>query len=91
MTGERGNEKMLRGANIKPYLHLKWLLECFQTDVLPQAKQSVILLTKERSHTFNISFRHHTYSIKIEKLSEPAGNFKFALVFYFLQHIEFFP
>ena len=56
-------------------------LECFQTDLLPQTEQSVILLTRERCRTVSISSRHHMYSIKVEKL----------LVFYFLQHEEFFP
>ena len=37
------------------YLHLKWLLECFQTDLLPQAEQSVILFTRERCRILNIS------------------------------------
>ena len=51
-------------------------LECFQTDLLPQAEQSVILLARERCRTANISSRHHTYSVKVEKLSEPAVTFK---------------
>ena len=40
------------------------------------AEQSIILLTRERCRTVIISSRHHTYSIKVEKLSEPAGTFQ---------------
>ena len=59
------------------YLHLKWaFLECCQTDFLPQPKQSVTLLTRGRCRTVNISSGHHTYSIKVEKPSEPSGTFQ---------------
>ena len=51
-------------------------LECFQTDFLPQAEQSVILLARERCRTVNINARHRKYSIKAEKPSEPAITFQ---------------
>ena len=51
-------------------------LECFQTDVLPQAQQSVTLLTRERYRIVKISSRHHTYSFKVEKPSELACTFQ---------------
>ena len=50
--------------------------ECSQADLLPQAEQSVILLTKERCHTGNINSRHDMYSIKVDKPSEPAATFQ---------------
>ena len=70
--------KMLRDVNINPYLHLKWCLECFQIDLLPKAEESgVILLTRERYRTVKINSGHHyTYSIKVEKPSEPEGRFQ---------------
>ena len=34
------------------------------------------MLTSERCHTVNISSRHDTYSVKIEKLSEPEATFQ---------------
>ena len=51
------------------------VLECSQTDLLPQTEQSVILLTREKCLTVSVGFRHHTYSIKVEKPSEPASTF----------------
>ena len=87
---------MLRRANINLYLHVKWLfLECFQTAVLQQAEYSVILLTDKGVRLIVSSSsgaRHRTYSIKVEKPSEPAGTFEIHLlsVFYFLQREEFF-
>ena len=62
---------MLRGANMNLYLCLNALM--LSNYFLPQAGHSVILLTGERCHTVNISSRHRTDSIKVEKPSEPAG------------------
>ena len=64
---------MLRGANIDPYLHLKWLFKNTFKPFLPQVEQSVILLTRERCYTVNISSRHRKYSINGDKPSNPAG------------------
>ena len=72
----KGDYKMLRDVNINPYLHLKWCLECFQIDLLPKAEESVILLTRERYRTVKINSGHHTYSIKVEKPSEPERRFQ---------------
>ena len=43
---------------------------------MPQAEQRVIVLTSEQCHTVNISCRHDTYSIKVEKSSELTGTFQ---------------
>ena len=43
---------------------------------LSQAEQNVILLTRERCHTVNISSGHLTYSIKVKKPSAPADTFQ---------------
>ena len=69
---------MLKGANMNQYLHLRWLFRMLSHRFLflPQAEQSVTLLTRERCHTVNISSGHLTYSIKVKKLSEPAGTFQ---------------
>ena len=59
---------------------------------LPQAEQSVILLTRERCHAVNIIFGHLTYSIKVKKPSEPAGTFQICLWYFILFNIKrFFP
>ena len=44
-------------------------LECFQTAFVPQAELSVVLLTREKCHTVNISSRHLTYRINVKKPS----------------------
>ena len=65
---------------------LKWL----QTDFLTQVEESVIVLTSERSRTVDISSRHHTYRIKVQK---PNATFQICFwyfVFYFFQYKELF-
>ena len=65
------------------YLHLKWLfLECFQNDLLTEAEQSVILLTRENCCTVNINYRHYMYSIKVEKPSEPVSIFEICFLYF---------
>ena len=65
------------------YLHLKWLLL--------QAEQSAILLARERCRTVNITYRH-TYSIKVEKLSEPASTFQTCFWYFICFNVKsFFP
>ena len=54
-------------------------LECFQTDFLPQAKRSVILVTKE-----------WTYSIKVEKSSELVGTFQICFWYFISFNIKSF-
>ena len=65
-------------------------LECFETDFLPQAEESVILLTRERCRTVNISSRQRMYSIKVEKLSEPAGTFQICFWYFISFNIKSF-
>ena len=57
------------------YLHLKWLFRKLSNSFLKQEEQSVVVLTRERCRTANISSRHYMYSIKVEKPNEPAGAF----------------
>ena len=50
------------------YLHLKWIfVECFQLPFLQQAKQSVILLTRQRCGT-------HYYVSVISKPDHPSDD-----------------
>ena len=70
--GELENAKGLEHESIE---NLQFL-ECFQTYFLPQGKQSTILLTRKRCRKFNISSGDRTYSVKVEKPSEPTGTFQ---------------
>ena len=63
-------------------------LKCFQTVFLPQAEQSVILHTRERCHTVNISSRHLTYNIKGEKPSEAEGTFQICFWYFISFNIK---
>ena len=65
-------------------------IECFQADLLPQAEESVILLTRERCRTVNISSKHHMYSIKVEKQSEPASTFQICFWYFISFKIKSF-
>ena len=83
---------MLKGMNMNQYLYLQCFFGMFLNYFLPQAEQSVILLTRERCHAVNIIFGHLTYSIKVKKPSEPAGTFQICFWYFILFNIKrFFP
>ena len=61
MTEEKGELENAKGREHESIFTFEMaFLECFQTDLLPQAEQSVVLLARERCRTVNISSRHRS-------------------------------
>ena len=67
-------------------------LECFQTDFFYRKQSRALFSLQEKVVTQSILVLYISRtSIKVKKPSKPAGTFQnLLLVFYFLQHEEFF-